>query len=314
MWPGRWAQFKLWFAFQFSLQTTCCTTSVVVRVGGALKSGLRFGRYRRREGAHRSRGKFRRSVDEKGRVVNPGERCGLCGEVGRCGKPEISEDEERWRVESGMDKCVIVGKRRYKMCGRSKSVVYSRVTSKDRRNVADCYRRRLQWTLPTESTIPLSQLPLSPSQLNTLPFEHNSPPPSTSPWFLSSSQPLPILLLHPTPSLHLPPSLFHRAQQVPMCTSFAFGHCHVARWVIMHTKPCRPCVLSLTEHTYECLREVSYSLSIPSPLCKLSPLPAISLSFRDNEAFFEFVATDLFFVGNILLGPGALPLEGFDST
>ena len=58
-----------------------------------------------------------RSVDEKGRVVNPGEGCGLCGEVGRCGKSEISEDEERWRVESGMDKCVIVGKRRYKMCG-----------------------------------------------------------------------------------------------------------------------------------------------------------------------------------------------------
>ena len=44
-----------------------------------------------------------------------------------------------------------------------------------------------QWTLSTESTIPLSQLPLSPSQLITPPFEHNSSPPSTSSWFLSSS-------------------------------------------------------------------------------------------------------------------------------
>jgi hypothetical protein len=54
---------------------------------------------------------------------------------------------------------------------------------------SDCCFTDAQWTLSTESTIPLSQLPLSPSQLNTPPFEHNSSPPSTSSCFLSSSQP-----------------------------------------------------------------------------------------------------------------------------
>ena len=43
--------------------------------------------------------------------MNAGERCGLCGEVGRFGKPGVSEDGERWRVESGKEKCVIVGRR-----------------------------------------------------------------------------------------------------------------------------------------------------------------------------------------------------------
>ncbi|CAI8024262.1 hypothetical protein GBAR_LOCUS14107 [Geodia barretti] len=64
-----------------------------------------------------------------------------------------------------------------------------------------------QWTLSAESTVPLSQLPLSPSQLNTPPFEHSSSPPSTSPWFLSSSQPTTSLAgLHPSSPPHYPHS------------------------------------------------------------------------------------------------------------